>query len=130
MPTIHEHLAEARAHIEPRLQPHELGAAMARGALVIDTRPVEQQVRDGALDGAIVLDRNVLEWRLDPTSANRIREVSHHGHEIVIVCNEGYASSLAAATLRDLGLAKATDLEGGYQAWLRLQATTVTTNAP
>ena len=108
-------LAEARARIEPRLRPDELPAALARGALVIDTRPEDQRRRDGALEGALVIDRNVLEWRLDPASPHRIDAVEHADHEVVIVCNEGYSSSLAAATLRRLGLHRATDLEGGFQ---------------
>ena len=119
MATIDELLRSAREAIEPRLQPDELPAALERGALVIDTRPLEQRERDGGLPGAIVVDRNVLEWRLDPTSASRLPQVEHHDHEVVIVCNEGYSSSLAAATLRSLGLHRATDLDGGFQAWLR-----------
>jgi rhodanese-related sulfurtransferase len=119
MTTIAELLDEARARIAPRVEPDGLTAAFERGALVVDTRPVDQRTRDGELPGAVVVDRNVLEWRLDPTSANRLPQVEHHDHEIVVVCNEGYSSSLAAATLRDLGLHRATDLVGGFQAWLR-----------
>jgi rhodanese-related sulfurtransferase len=95
---------------------------MAEGALVIDTRPVEQRRRDGALPGAVVIDRNVLEWRLDPASDHRIAEIDGYDRRIIIVCNEGYSSSLAAATLQDLGLHRATDLIGGYQAWLARHA--------
>jgi rhodanese-related sulfurtransferase len=120
MTTIAALLDEARARIAPRVTASELEAAAARGALIVDTRPLEQRDRDGELPGAIVVDRNVLEWRLDPTSANRLPQIEHHDHEIVIVCNEGYSSSLAAATLRDLGLGRATDLDGGFQAWLQL----------
>jgi rhodanese-related sulfurtransferase len=93
-----------------------LDAAVSAGALVVDIRPVEQRSRDGELPGAVVLDRNVLEWRLDPRSDHRITETSYE-RRVILVCNEGYASSLAAATLRELGL-DATDLDGGYQAWL------------
>jgi rhodanese-related sulfurtransferase len=118
MTTIDELLADARAAIAPRLRADDLAAAFERGALVIDTRPADQRERDGELAGAIVVDRNVLEWRLDPTSANRLPQVAHHDHEVVIVCNEGYSSSLAAATLRSLGLHRATDLDGGFQALL------------
>jgi rhodanese-related sulfurtransferase len=117
--TIARRLAEARAAIEPRLPAEELAGALARGAIVVDTRPAEQRARFGELPGAVVVERNVLEWRLDPTSANRLRQVRHHDHEIVVVCNEGYASSLAAAELRALGLRRATDLAGGFQAWRR-----------
>ena len=86
--------------------------------MVVDIRPVELRSRDGELDGAIVIDRNVLEWRLDPTSPHRIDGITNADQEIVIVCNEGYQSSLAAATLQELGLRRATDLAGGYQALL------------
>ena len=91
---------------------------MAAGALVVDTRPVAQRERDGELPGAVVVDRNVLEWRLDPTSPDRIPEATDVGRRVIVVCNEGYSSSLAAATLQQLGLHRATDLAGGYQAWL------------
>jgi rhodanese-related sulfurtransferase len=110
-------LAEARAGLE-RVEAQELDAEMASGALVVDTRPVEQRDRDGDLPGAVVVDRNVLEWRLDPTSPDRIPEATDVGRRIIVVCNEGYSSSLAAATLQQLGLEHATDLIGGYQAWL------------
>jgi rhodanese-related sulfurtransferase len=110
-------LAEARARLD-RVEAQDLGAEMAAGALVVDTRPVVQRERDGELPGAVVVDRNVLEWRLDPTSPDRIPEASDVGRRIIVVCNEGYSSSLAAATLQQLGLQRATDLVGGYQAWL------------
>jgi rhodanese-related sulfurtransferase len=84
----------------------------------VDIRPLEQRSRDGYLADAIVIDRNVLEWRLDPTSPHRIPEASDPDREIVLVCNEGYASSIAAASLQRLGLRRATDLDGGYQAVL------------
>nr|WP_179665559.1 rhodanese-like domain-containing protein [Nocardioides panaciterrulae] len=99
-----------------RVAPAELEGELAAGALVVDTRPVEQRQRDGELPGAVVIDRNVLEWRLDPTSPHRIPE-ARAGRKVVVVCNEGYSSSLAAHTLRQLGLVDATDLEGGFQAW-------------
>ena len=98
------------------MQPGDLAAERAAGALVVDIRPVEQRARDGALDDAVVIDRNVLEWRLDPASDHRIDAVRGYDDRIIIVCNEGYQSSLAAATLQDLGLRRATDLVGGYQA--------------
>jgi rhodanese-related sulfurtransferase len=90
---------------------------MAAGALVVDTRPGEQRERDGELPGAVVIDRNVLEWRLDPTSPHHIPEVDDRDRRVIVVCSEGYASSLAADTLRRLGLRRATDLCGGFQAW-------------
>jgi rhodanese-related sulfurtransferase len=94
---------------------------MSAGALVVDTRPVDQRDRDGALPGAIVIDRNVLEWRLDPTCPYRLPVVGDPTRRIVIVCNEGYSSSLAAHTLQRLGLSRATDLVGGFQAWAAFQ---------
>jgi rhodanese-related sulfurtransferase len=113
-------LERARAAIAPRPGPAELDAVRAGGGLVVDIRPVELRSRDGEMDGALVVGRNVLEWRLDPTSPHRLPEVTGVDQVIVIVCDEGYASSLAAAGLRDLGLRRATDLDGGFQAWRRL----------
>ncbi|RYP89119.1 rhodanese-like domain-containing protein [Nocardioides guangzhouensis] len=97
---------------------------MAAGAVVVDIRPVDQRMRDGSLPGAVVVDRNVLEWRLDPTCPHRLPLATGADVRYVLVCNEGYGSSLAAATLRELGLRRATDLVGGYQAWLALAAGT------
>lgn len=102
-----------------RVRPDQLAAELAAGALVVDTRSAEQRARDGELPGAVVIDRNVLEWRLDPTSPHRIEGAEDADRRIIVVCDEGYSSSLAAHTLRRLGLRNATDLEGGYQAWLR-----------
>ncbi|MEP6598322.1 MAG: rhodanese-like domain-containing protein [Actinomycetota bacterium] len=99
-----------------RVEPCNLSTEIAAGALVVDIRPVEQRQRDGELPGAIVIDRNVLEWRLDPSSPHHIAEVTGAGRRVIIVCDEGFSSSLAAATLCKLGLYRATDLVGGYQA--------------
>lgn len=109
-------LADARKGMQ-RVEPAGLHAEQIRGALVVDIRPYEQRQRDGDLPGAIVIDRNVLEWRLDPTSPHRIPEATGPDIRVVVVCNEGYGSSLAAATLRQLGLHRATDLVGGFTAW-------------
>jgi rhodanese-related sulfurtransferase len=114
--SIDDVLAAARACLH-RVGPVEAAVAMASGALLVDIRPVEQRTRDGEVPGALVVDRNVLEWRLDPKSAHRIPEAARRDHLIMVLCNEGYASSLAAATLCELGL-DATDVEGGFQAWL------------
>jgi rhodanese-related sulfurtransferase len=103
-----------------RVDPADLETEMAAGALVVDTRPVDQRLRDGELPGAVVVDRNVLEWRLDPTSPHRLAGCDDPDRRIVVVCNEGYSSSLAARTLQQLGLSRATDLVGGYQAWAAL----------
>ena len=119
--SIDEVLAAARARLD-RIEPELLERERIAGALIVDIRPVEQRARDGGLPGAIVVDRNVLEWRLDPGCEHHIAEVVGYDMRVVIVCNEGYSSSLAAALLRDVGLHRATDLVGGFQAWLRLSA--------
>jgi rhodanese-related sulfurtransferase len=111
-------LWEARTRIGPRIAADDLSTALAGGALVIDIRPSEQRRRDGELEGAVVVDRNVLEWRLDPTSPHRLPVMNDPDRQVIIVCNEGYASSLAAATLTEVGLTNVTDLDGGFQAWL------------
>ena len=118
--TIDELLQEARSGLD-RVAVRDIDHEIQAGALVVDIRPVEQRLRDGEFPGAVVVDRNVLEWRLDPKSEHRLAETSY-GRRIILVCNEGYASSLAAATLRELGLHRATDLAGGFQAWLELRA--------
>ncbi|HEV7887723.1 MAG TPA: rhodanese-like domain-containing protein [Acidimicrobiales bacterium] len=110
-------LAEARRTLE-RVEPEDLAAEVEAGALVVDIRPEANRRDEGPLPGAVVLDRNVLEWRLDPTSPHRISEADDAGRRVILVCNEGYASSLAAAALQQLGLPRATDLAGGYRAWL------------
>jgi rhodanese-related sulfurtransferase len=117
--SIDEILTAARARLE-RVEPRALERERVHGAVIIDIRPLEQRTRDGALPGAIVIDRNVLEWRLDPASDHHIAVVTGYDTRIVIVCNEGYSSSLAAALLHDVGLYRATDLIGGFQAWLML----------
>ena len=118
--SIDQILAEARAGIE-RVEPGDLAAEQAAGALVVDTRPSEQRERDGDIPGAVCIDRNVLEWRLDPASPDRI-DATGYDRRIIVVCNEGYSSSLAAATLRQLGLRRAADLIGGFQEWTRTGA--------
>ncbi len=116
MSAIDDLLAEARARLD-RVPAARLEEEMRAGALVVDIRPVEQRRRDGELEGATVVDRNVLEWRLAPDSDARELDVDPHTR-VILVCNQGYQSSLAAATLQRLGLPRATDLIGGYQAWI------------
>lgn len=122
-------LAQARAGLD-RVRAEDLDACLRAGALVVDTRPAEQRARDGELPGALVVDRNVLEWRLAPTSAHRLPEAADPDRQVIVVCNQGYSSSLAAATLQRLGLRRATDLAGGYQAWLRAAPPAAPVSAP
>jgi rhodanese-related sulfurtransferase len=114
--TVDELLAEARNRIR-RLSPSQTAEALERGALVIDIRPETQRRWEGEVPGAAVVERNVLEWRLDPASPHRLAEITGHDREVVVICSEGYASSLVAATLVDMGFASAGDLDGGFQAW-------------
>ena len=109
-------LDEARSTLV-RLSPEGAARAQREGALLVDIRPLEQRRRDGTIAGAVVIDRNVLEWRLDPRSPWRIPDAADAARVVVIVCAEGYSSSLAAATLQRIGLPNATDLEGGFIAW-------------
>ncbi|MEV6600257.1 rhodanese-like domain-containing protein [Actinoplanes sp. NPDC051346] len=112
---IDDLLARARARLV-RLGPHDTYSAMARGAVLIDIRPAAQRAEHGEIPGAIVIERNVLEWRLDPRSDARLG-FTHYDLEAIVTCQEGYTSSLAAAALQDLGLLRATDLDGGFSAW-------------
>ncbi|MFF2217342.1 rhodanese-like domain-containing protein [Streptomyces antibioticus] len=92
-------------------------AAGVGEALLVDIRYAALRERDGLIPGALVVERNELEWRLDPQGSHRVPEATGHDLRIVVICNEGYASSLAAASLHGLGLHRATDLVGGFQAW-------------
>ncbi|GAA2135283.1 rhodanese-like domain-containing protein [Kitasatospora kazusensis] len=114
--TIEELVERARAGVH-RPGPQEAYREAAAGALLVDIRPVAQRAREGAIPGALVVERNVLEWRLDPAGSHRIPEATGHDLRVIVVCSEGYASSLAAASLRELGLRLATDLDGGFVAW-------------
>ena len=114
--SIDDVLAEARARIR-RLDPAHTRAAVSSGALLVDIRPVWQRAEFGAFPGALVIERNHLEWRLDPTSSARISAAIDHDVEVIVACQEGYTSSLAAAALVDLGLHKTADLAGGFAAW-------------
>jgi rhodanese-related sulfurtransferase len=116
--SVAEVLAEARRDLI-RVGPTEAAAAVVEGALLIDIRPVENRVAEGEIPGAWIVDRNVLQWRLDPQSPDRLPDVddSFYDRILIVVCNEGYASSFAASGLQYLGLTGATDLDGGYRAW-------------
>ena len=109
-------LAAARARID-RLDPSEALVAMENGALLIDTRCAELRRETGVIPGAVHVPLSVLYWRLDPSSGHDDPELSDFSRHVVLVCAHGYSSSLAAATLHDLGFARATDLIGGFEAW-------------
>ncbi|MBQ1048200.1 rhodanese-like domain-containing protein [Micromonospora sp. C51] len=115
-PGVEALLEQARAGMT-RLTPQETVQAASRGALLIDVRTDAQRREQGDLPGVIVIDRTVLEWRLDPASDWRIPEATGYDLEIVVMCRQGYSSSLAAASLRALGLHRATDMIGGVEAW-------------
>jgi len=113
-----ELLADARAHIR-RVEPEDLETLHTGGALVVDIRPAAQRAAEGELGFGLVVERNVLEWRFDLTGDHTLPDVTHYDQAVVVVCSEGYASSLAAASLRELGFSEAGDLRGGYVAWRR-----------
>jgi len=109
-------LARARAGLR-RIGPVEAAAEIADGALLVDIRPAAQRAAEGQIPAALVIERNVLEWRLDPTSDARLPVATGDDLRVIVICSEGYTSSLAAAALQDLGLHRATDVIGGYHAW-------------
>jgi rhodanese-related sulfurtransferase len=119
--TIHELLAEARSRLD-RIAPSDLRAEQEAGALVVDTRSSDKRRRHGIIPGSIHIPRSVLEWRVDPAADPAFHNPHVYGldQRLVLVCADGYSSSLAAATLRDLGFGRATDLEGGFTAWKQL----------
>jgi rhodanese-related sulfurtransferase len=113
---IDEVLQHARSGLR-RLTPEQAQAAVARGAVIVDTRPIDQRRSQGVVPGAVVIGRNVLEWRADPTSGHGDPAVTGCRAEVIVMCAEGYSSSLAAATLQQVGLPRATDMIGGFLAW-------------
>ena len=114
---IDELLEREREQLD-RLSPEEAAAAVAESrAVLVDIRYAALRDRDGTVPGALVVERNELEWRLDPQCDYRLPEATGHDLQVIVVCNEGYASSLAARSLQALGLSRATDLIGGFQAW-------------
>lgn len=114
--TIDELLATARSRLV-RVRPDEARAALAGEALLVDIRSESQRAADGVVPGAVWFPRNVLEWRCDPASDARDERIGGLERHLIIMCDEGYQSSLAAATLQELGFARATDLAGGFRAW-------------
>ena len=115
--SIDEILGEARARLR-RLGPEEARAAMASGAVLVDIRSQAQRAGQGVVPGALQIERNVLEWRFDPRSPARLPQASYR-LRVIVMCVEGYTSSLAAVSLQDLAVAGATDLAGGFRAWQR-----------
>ena len=115
-PTADDLVARSRQHIG-RTRPEQLTNVVAHGGLIVDIRPAAQRADQGELPGALAVERNVLEWRLDPAGSHRLPQVTGFDQPVVVVCSEGFASSLAADSLRVLGYRQATDLIGGYRAW-------------
>jgi rhodanese-related sulfurtransferase len=114
--TIAEVLDRARERLS-RVEPTAAHGEVGQGALLVDIRPQAQRALEGEIPGATVIERNVLEWRLDPASDARIPEAADHDVRILVICSQGFTSSLAAAALLDLGLWRATDVIGGFAAW-------------
>jgi rhodanese-related sulfurtransferase len=113
--TIEQVLADARKRLD-RLSPQQAQRAVSAGAVLVDIRPAAQRAAEGEIPGALIIERNVLEWRFDPASAARLPEASYD-LQVIVFCSESYTSSLAAAALQDLGVRNATDLDGGFMAW-------------
>jgi rhodanese-related sulfurtransferase len=116
--SIDEIMQTARRRLH-RLNPAQAHEAILDGAILVDIRPHAQRAAEGSVPGALLVERNVLEWRFDPRSDARLPEADGYDVRLIVMCSQGYASSLAAASLQDLGLANATDLDGGFVAWER-----------
>ena len=114
--SVDELLADARSRLR-RLEPAEAAAHWADGAVLVDIRPAAQRAAEGSVPGALLVERNVLEWRFDPAGDARLPVATGYDVEVVVLCSEGYTSSLAADALRSLGLHRATDVVGGFRAW-------------
>ena len=125
---VEQLLAAARARLE-RVDPRPAWTEQERGALVVDIRPHAQRTAEGEVPGALVIERNVLEWRLDPTSDARVPEASAD-LRVLVLCQEGYTSSLAAAALQDVGVHQSTDVVGGFAAWRAAGLPTVAGGTP
>lgn len=114
--SIDDMLTAARSRLR-RMTPHQAASAVDDGALLVDIRPQGQRRREGEVPGSLVIERNVLEWRFDPTNAARLAAATGHDVRVVVMCSQGYTSSLAAASLQEIGLGHSTDIVGGFQAW-------------
>lgn len=114
--TIDDLLAEARERLQ-RVGPEDARDAVRDGAVLIDIRQDYQLAGDGGVPGSLRIHRNVLEWRCDPSSTGYDPRIGDLDRRVIVMCDEGYTSSLAAAALQDLGFSRATDLDGGFQAW-------------
>lgn len=117
MSRVDDALEAARAGWS-RLSAQQAWNEMATGALLVDTRTQEQRARQGNLPGALVIDRTVLEWRLDPSSPVRVPEVRDEDVRVIVICRQGYSSSFAVESLRRIGLLRSTDVIGGVESWL------------
>ena len=122
--SIDELLADARTRIV-RVTPHEAAVRVAAGGVLVDIRPAAQRAREGEVPGALIVERNVLEWRFDPLSDARLPQATGYDVDVIVLCSEGYTSSLAADALRSLGLHRATDVVGGFLAWERAGLPTI-----
>ncbi|GAA4535817.1 hypothetical protein FR742_12080 [Nonomuraea sp. C10] len=112
-----DQILDDRRRLLRRLPPAEAHTRSLAGALIVDIRPAAQRADEGEVPGALVVERNVLEWRFDPAGEARLPVATGYDVEIIVLCSEGYTSSLAAASLHELGLTKATDVVGGFHAW-------------
>jgi len=118
-PSLEDWLAEKRERLPKRLTPEEAVAEIALGAKLIDTRTLEQKIADGQIPGAIEIDLNVLGWRCHPASPYRDQRITEdYAQRLILLCNQGFSSSIAAFHLQELGLVNATDVNGGYEAWV------------
>ncbi|WP_175047935.1 rhodanese-like domain-containing protein [Microlunatus speluncae] len=115
--SIDEVLTDARSRLH-RVTPDQAERAVAAGAVLVDIRPAAQRAAEGSWPGAMIIERNVLEWRFDPANEARL-PIASYDLKVIITCQEGYTSSLAAAALQELGITRATDVIGGYAAWRR-----------
>ena len=115
--SVDQLLSDARSRID-RVTPQQAAQRITAGAYLVDIRPAAQRARDGWVPGSLLVERNVLEWRFDPACDARLPEATGYGVDVVVLCAEGYTSSLAADALRSIGLARATDVIGGLAAWI------------